>query len=119
MKTFIILLIFSFLLSSCMTEREYQLRKSDIDAKKAWPATYVPVRIKGPLTIPEGGEMIVTVPNMPYQHANIPDGQAIQAKLASDALHTGALLSGAIYSIHKANKGDKGTTVNNYTEVSQ
>lgn len=95
------------LCTSCMTDKEWALRKEDLKAKQQWPATYVPVSIKGPLNIPEGGELVVTVPNLPYNHAPIPDGQAIQASLARDVLHTGALLGGAIYSIKKANTGGK------------
>ena len=109
-----LLIALAVLLSAgCMTRREYQLRSRDLKAKAEWPATYTPVSIKGPLNIPEGGELIVTVPNMPYSHAPIPDGQAIQASLAKDALHTAALLGGAVYSIHKANGGNKTTTINN------
>jgi hypothetical protein len=113
MKTMIATILAALLLGGCMTKREYQLRSRDLKAKAEWPATYTPVSIKGPLTIPEGGELIVTVPNMPYTPANIPDGQAIQASLAKDALHTAALLGGAVYSIHKASGGSSRTTINN------
>ena len=91
--------------AGCMSSKEFVLRQNDLKAKQAWPATYQPVVIKGPVTIPEGGEMVVTVPNMPYQHTPIPDGQAIQASLAKDALHTAAIVGGAVYSIRKANTG--------------
>lgn len=104
----------AFIVCSCMSDKEYQLRKADLDAKQNWQSTYVPVSIKGPVTIPEGGELVVTVPNMPYTQANIPDGQAIQASLVKDFVHTGALLGGAVYSIHKANTGSVNkTTINN------
>lgn len=99
---------------SCMSEREYQLRKQDLDAKRNWPATYQPVKIKGPLTLDRDSELIVTVPSQPYTPADIPNGQEIQARLASDVLHTGALLGGALYSIHKAGGSSSShTTINN------
>lgn len=98
-------------LAGCMSDREFILRQKDIEAKKAWPATYQPVVIKGPVTIPEGGEMVVTVPNQPYQNTPIPNGQEIQANLAKDIIHTGAIVGGAAYSIRHAN----GSTTNNTT----
>lgn len=101
-----------FLLCGCMSEREYMLRRQDVAAKQAWPATYQPIVIRGPLTLDKDSELVITVPNQPFQHTPIPDGQAAQIGLAKDALHTAAILGGAIYSIRKAN-GSSTTNITN------
>ena len=100
-------------LTSCMTDKEYQLRKQDIEAKTVHPATYSPFVIKGPVTIPEGGEMVITVPNMPYQQTAIPDGQAYQLKALGITATTATAITGG-YFIKSANKGGDKTTINNY-----
>lgn len=103
----------AFLAASCMTDKEYQLRKQDIEAKKAHPATYSPFVIKGPVTIPEGGEMVITVPNMPYQATSIPDGQAYQLKALGITATTATAITGG-YFIKSASKGGDHNTTNNY-----
>lgn len=100
-------------LTSCMTDKEFQLRKQDIDAKKAHPATYSPLVIKGPVNVPEGGEMVITVPNMPYQPSNIPDGQAYQLKALGITATTATAITGG-YFIKSANKRGDTHTTNNY-----
>ncbi len=100
--------------AGCMSEKEYQLRAKDIQAKGQWPATYTPLAIKGPLQLDANSELIITVPNMPYTPTNIPDGQAYQLK----ALQTGAMVGGAVaggYFIKRAagNGGNTYNTTNN------
>ena len=101
-------------LVGCMTDNEYQLRKQDIEAKKAHPASYSPLVIKGPLTVPDGGERVITVPNMPYQPTAIPDGQAYQLKALGITATTAAAVTGG-YFIKSAGKGGDttSTTINN------
>ena len=98
--------------SGCMSDKEYRLRAKDIDAKKAWPATYQPLAIKGPLTVPEGGELVINVPNAPYRQTDIPDGQAYQLKALNAAMVTGGAITGG-YFIKSA--GGSTSTVNNTT----
>lgn len=101
-------------LAGCMTDNEYQLRKQDIEAKKVHPTTYSPLAIKGPLSVPEGGELVITVPNMPYQPTAIPDGQAYQLKALGITATTAAAVTGG-YFIKSAGKGGDttSTTINN------
>lgn len=104
-------LILILLLFGCMSKYEYQLRKSDIQNQANYPSTYPVLSIKGPLNIPDGGELIIQVPNMPFQHAPIPDGQAYQLK----ALNTTAVVGGAVaggYMIKRA-ASNGNTTINN------
>ena len=112
-KILLIVFVLSFIATGCMSKMEFLLRQKDIEAKKAWPSTYQPVVIKGPVTIPEGGEMVVTVPNLPYTPTSIPNGQEIQANLAKDIVHTGAILGGAVYTIRHVNGGSKTTNITN------
>ncbi len=98
--------------TGCMPEREYMLRNNDLKAKKAWPATYQPLCIKGPLTVPAGGELVITVPNMPYKQTDIPDSQAYQLKALNAAMITGGAITGG-YFIKSASGG--GNTTNNTT----
>lgn len=105
-------LILILLLAGCMSKYEYQLRKSDIQNQANHPSTYPVLSIKGPLNIPEGGELIIQVPNMPFQHAPIPDGQAYQLK----ALNTAAVVGGAVaggYMIKRSAGSGGNTTINN------
>lgn len=99
-------------LTGCMTDNEYRLRRADIDAKRAHPATYSPLRIQGPLNVPEGGELVITVPNQPYTPTPVPDGQAYQLKALGVAAATGAAVTGG-YFIKSA--GGSTSTVNNTT----
>ena len=99
-------------LTGCMTDNEYRLRRADIDAKRAHPATYSPLSVKGPLNVPEGGELVITVPGMPYTPAAIPDGQAYQLKALGVAAAAGAAVTGG-YLVKSA--GGSASTVNNTT----
>lgn len=101
-------------LTGCMTDNEYRLRRADIDARRAHPATYSPLCVKGPLNVPEGGELVLTVPNMPYAPAAIPDGQAYQLRALGIAAAAGAAVTGG-YLIKSAGGGSSSSTVNNTT----
>lgn len=98
-------------LTGCMSEREYQLRKNDIDAKKDWKPTYQILSIKGPLNVPEGGELIINAPSQPFVHTNIPDGQAYQLRALTTTEAIGAAAFGGY--LIKSAKGT--TTTNNVT----
>lgn len=104
--------VFLLLLCSCMTEREYQLRKTDLDAKKAHAPTYTPLVITGPVSIEKDASLVVTVPSQPFTPAEIPsDAQSIRETIQG-VVTTGAIVGGAAYGIHEA-KGDTSTIINN------
>lgn len=104
----LIALLLAFLAASCMTEREYQLRRADIRAKAAHAPTYQPLVLQGPLSLEDGASLAVTVPSQPYRPTDIPsDADSIRQAIQGTAT-TGALLGGAMYGIHHA--GDKHLT---------
>lgn len=101
------------LLASCMTEREYQLRKTDLDAKKAHEATYTPLVLKGPVSIEKDASLVVTVPSQPFTPADIPsDADSIRQTIQGVAT-TAAIVGGAAYGIHEAKGSTTTTTINN------
>jgi hypothetical protein len=110
--TLVAALAATIVMTGCMSNKEFVLRQNDIKAKSEWPATYNPIVIRGPLTLDKDSELVVTVPNQPYQHTPIPNGQEIQANLVKDIVHTGAIVGGAAYSIRKAN-GSSTTNITN------
>lgn len=104
----LIALLLAFLAASCMTEREYQLRRADIRAKAAHAPTYQPLVLQGPLSLEDGASLAVTVPSQPYLPTDIPsDADSIRQAIQGTAT-TGALLGGAMYGIRHA--GDKHIT---------
>ncbi len=72
------------MLAGCMSDREYQLRKRQLEAQAAHPPTYELFTVSGPfkLELAEGGAAKVAVPNQPFQAIPIPDGAATQAGVA-------------------------------------
>ncbi len=103
--------VFLLLLCSCMTEREYQLRKTDLDAKKAHAPTYTPLVLKGPVSIEKDASLVVTVPSQPFTPADIPsDAESIRQTIQG-VTTTAAIVGGAAYGIHKANSSSS-TTIN-------
>ena len=71
-------------LTGCMSYREYQLRKRQLEAQAAYPPTYELFTVSGPfkLELAENGTAKVAVPNQPFQAIPIPDGAATQAGVA-------------------------------------
>ncbi len=71
------------MLTGCMGDREYQLRKRQLKNQAGHPATYELFTVSGPfkLELAEGGAAKVAVPNQPFQAIPIPDGAATQAGL--------------------------------------
>ena len=68
------------ILPGCMSDREYQLRKRQIEAQAAHPPTYELFCVNGPFKfeIGENGTAKVAVPNQPFQAIPIPDGARTQ-----------------------------------------
>ena len=107
----VLAMIAAMFCAGCMTKNEMYLRKKDMENQANHPPTYQVLTIKGPLNIPEGGELVIQAPTQPFVHANIPDGQSYQLR----ALNTTAITGGAVaagYWIKRANGGN--TTTNNY-----
>ena len=71
-------------LTGCMSDREYQLRKHQLQNQAAHPPTYELFTVSGPfkLELAEGGAAKVAVPNQPFQAIPLPDGAATQAGVA-------------------------------------
>lgn len=102
------------LVTSCrMSEREYQLRKYDIEARKAHPV-YAMITIKGPLELKEGAVLEIPIQLAPYQPAAIPDGQQIWANVVQNGVTTAALAATMAFGVHEVRRA-KGstTTINN------
>ena len=103
----LIALLLAFLAASCMTEREYQLRRADIRAKAAHAPTYQPLVLQGPLSLEDGASLAVTVPSQPYVPTHIPDGAATQERVIGNLTQAAGLVGLGAMGIYKA--GDKTT----------
>lgn len=111
----------STMLSSCMTDREYQLRKHQLDNQASHPTTYDLFSVEGPIKIEiaEGGKAKVTVPNQPFKEISIPDGVKTQADLIKHLISVGAISVVGWRAIDDASDGAKTyNTTNNNAAVS-
>ena len=72
------------MLTGCMSDREYQLRKRQLEAQAAHPPTYELFTVSGPfrMELAENGTARVAVPNQPFQAIPIPDGARTQLEAA-------------------------------------
>jgi len=96
-----------FVLCSCMSDKEYQLRAKDIEAKKAHPATYQPLVVTGPLTLQEGATIVATTPSQPYVPTDIPNGAQIQSQTIQSLANTAGLVGLGAMGIYKAGDSTK------------
>ena len=113
----VLAMILAMFCAGCMSKNEMYLRMKDIENQANHPSSYQVLTIKGPLNIPEGGELVIQAPTQPFVHANIPDGQAYQLK----ALNTAALTGGALtmgYWIKRSSGGGNTTTTNSHNNNS-
>lgn len=109
--------------TACMSDREYLLRKRQLDNQAAHPATYEPMsfEMRGPvkLELVDGSQLRVRVsaPGQPFREIPIPDGIRSQADLVRHLVDVGAI---SILG-WKAIDGAKGrtTTINNNAAGSQ
>lgn len=121
MKKLINLVLATTLLCTlgCMSDKEYRLRKKEIEAKAAHPKTYDVITITGPFEMKEGAKLVATSPTPPWSDTNIPDGQDIQRAVIRD-LVTGAIIGYGFYKIgHVSGSKTINTTNNNYAAPAQ
>ena len=71
-------------LTGCMSDREYQLRKRQLEAQAAHPLAYELFTVNGPfkMELADGGTAKVSVPTQPFQAIPIPDGAGTQLEAA-------------------------------------
>ena len=83
--------------TACMSDREYQLRKRQLENQAAHPATFEPMsfEMRGPvrLELVEGSQLRVRVsaPGQPFREIPIPDGIRSQADLVRHLVDVGAI----------------------------
>lgn len=113
-STSIIFAVAVVVLSSCMTDREYQLRAKQLKNQANHPTTYDVISLDGPVKIEvvEGGKIRITQPNQPFREIPIPDGVKTQTELVSHLIDIGAIS----FLGYRAMRGTAGrTTINNNT----
>ena len=100
-------------LAGCMSDREYQLRKRQLEAQSAHPATYELFTVTGPfkMELAENAAAKVAVPNQPFQAIPIPDGARTQLEAAK---FLGGVAAGTALGF-KALGNAKGDTTNHNT----
>ena len=111
------------LVTACMTDEEYQLRKHQLDNQAAHPATFEPMSVEmtGPikLELVDGSQLKVrvTAPGQPFREIAIPDGIRSQTELIQHLVNVGAI---SVLG-WKAIDGAKGTTnvTNNHAGAAQ
>lgn len=107
------------LVTACMTDEEYQLRKHQLDNQAAHKPTFSPLTVEGPIKIElqKGGRVAVTAPGQPFQEIAIPDGIRSQTELIQHLVNVGAI---SVLG-WKAIDGAKGTTnvTNNHAGATQ
>ena len=101
------------MLAGCMSDREYQLRKRQLEAQAAYPPTYELFKVSGPfkMEIGDGATANVSVPNQPFQAIPIPDGARTQLEAAK---FLGGVAAGTALG-WKAIGSASGKTTNNTT----
>ena len=98
------------LVTACMTDEEYQLRKHQLDNQAAHKPTFSPLTVEGPIKIElqQGGRVAVTAPGQPFREIAIPDGIRSQTELIQHLVNVGAI---SVLG-WKAIDGAKGRTTN-------
>ena len=111
------------LVTACMSDEEYLLRKRQLDNQARHPATYEPMSFEmtGPvkLELVDGSQLKVrvTAPGQPFREIPIPDGIRSQTDLVRHLVDIGAI---SVIG-WKAIDGAKGrtTTINNNAGATQ
>lgn len=112
MKGIFLMISCILLLAGCMTKKQYKLEMADLKRASAHQA-FFEIKIKGPLNIPEGGELIIPYPNQPFVPYPVTnDAKNIQAVI-TNGINAAAITGTVIYGIHKSGSRVKNTTINN------
>lgn len=100
-----------------MSDKEYILRKQQLDNQAKHPTTYDLFTVEGPIEIKiaDGGKAKVTVPNQPFKEVHIPDGIKTQEQLIAHLIDIGAISVLGWKSLENAN-GKKVNTTNIYNQ---
>lgn len=109
MKNAVFAAVAALSLAGCMTEREYMLRKQNAANQAAHPETFEAFRLKGPVTLEPGSEIVVASPTQPFVPLSVPDTAASQREVARDVV-TGAVIG---YGLNRAGgaKSTRNTTI--------
>ena len=94
----VVFLLAAALLSGCMSERGYMLRKKNAENQAAHPPVYEAGELRGPITLGEGSRVILRSPTQPFQALPVPDEVEAQRGVIRDVL-TGAVIG---YGLHRA-----------------
>jgi len=119
-KTLSAVLVGALLLTGCMSDREYQLRKQQLANQANHPATYDLFAVEGPfkIEIGENGKAKVTVPGQPFREIPIPDGVKTQADLVKHLISVGAITAVGWKALDNVNQ-EKTTTTTTVTGGAQ
>ena len=104
----VVFLLAAALLSGCMSEREYMLRKKNAENQAAHPPVYEAGELRGPITLGEGSRVVLRSPTQPFQALPVPDEAEAQRGVIRDVL-TGAVIG---YGLHQA--GSSSTVKGSY-----
>lgn len=104
----VVFLLAATLLSGCMSERGYMLRKKNAENQAAHPPVYEVGELRGPITLGEGSRVILRSPTQPFQALPVPDEAEAQRGVVRDVL-TGAVIG---YGLHQA--GSSSTVKNSH-----
>ena len=98
-----------------MSDKEYALRKLQLENQSSYPTTFQVLEAQGPITIEigEGGIARVSAPNQPFREIPIPDGVKSQTDLVKHLISIGAISVVGWHSLDKAGGTHKKTTINN------
>lgn len=111
-KIFMCLLALS-LFSGCMSEREYQLRKTQLENQRAHPAVYELFTVEGPVKVEvlQGGKVLVKVPGQPFKEISIPDGVESQKAIFTHLLNIGAISALGWKALDETGKNKSSSTI--------
>ena len=120
-KTMASVLSAAFLLTGCMGDREYQLRRQQLLNQANHPATYDLFTVDGPfkIEIGENGKAKVAVPGQPFREIPIPDGVRTQADLVKHLAGIGAVTAAGWKALDNVNRETTRTTTTTVTGGAQ
>lgn len=93
MRRILYFILSAVFLFGCMSDKEFWLRRKQLENQAAHPSTYELFSVDGPIKIEleKGGKARVRVPNQPFREIAIPDGVRTQAELVQHLINVGAI----------------------------